>query len=224
MIIELTPALVNRGIMKHNNRIIFYRFLNGEYLLNDFEEFIYSNDDLESEIGGDVYLELVGFNTKDKNYQNRLMEFIFESIISIGEFLTWRIREMLIDFIEYPEKVKELLDKFYEWTYGLYNSEGKIVDGFKFLQNLGMNNFYWMDEGYLRMSYGDNWQIEYKRYKDDFEFYHKQLKPIAINILEAIDKERINIKGQGDYEITNLLKAELESDQIFELKHKEYIV
>jgi uncharacterized protein YbbC (DUF1343 family) len=81
-----------------------------------------------------------------------------------------------------------------------------------------------MDEGYLRMSYGDNWQIEYKRYKDDFEFYHKQLKPIAINILEAIDKERINIKGQGDYEITNLLKTELESDQIFELKHKEYIV
>jgi len=207
--------------MRESYKIEFYRFLNGEYQLKDFEELIYSNVDLESQIGSDIYLELVGFDFNDKNSQSRLIEFIFDSIITMGEFLTWRIREILIDFIERPDKIKKLLDEFYHLTCDAYNSQGEIAKGFKFLQNLGMNYFYWMDEGYLKTNYGKKWQIEYNKCKDDFGFYHEQLKPIAIKILESIDNEKIKINGQGDYEITDFLKTELESDKIFELKHKK---
>ncbi|WP_242202535.1 hypothetical protein [Aestuariivivens insulae] len=207
--------------MRDNYKIELYRFINGEYPLKDFEKMIYSHDDLDSQIGSENYLRLIGFDFKDNNSHNSLIEFLFDSIVTIADFLTWKIRELLIDFIENPDHIKNLLDEFYCLTCDAYNSQGEIVKGFKFLQNLGMNNFYWMDQGYLKTNYGKKWQIEYKKHQDEFEYYHEQLKPIAAKVLESIDSGKVKINGQGDYEITDLLKTELESDQIFELEHKK---
>ncbi len=90
-----------------------------------------------------------------------------------------------------------------------------------FSGNLGLNYFYWMDEGYLSTFNKGGLQVELKKAKGDFKFYHAQLKPIAQKILRAIESKDIEIKKFGEYLITDDLKADMESDQIFKLKHKK---
>jgi len=205
--------------METSLKFEFFKFISGEQLLSEFEEFVYSFEDLETQIGTENYLKLVSYDFDEQNL-DELMEFLLDSIVTIPEYLTWKIRQKLIDFINNPKKIKQLLDEFYYLASGAYNSQGEAVKGLRFLQNLGMNYFYWMDKGYLETNYGKKWQIEYEKNKNDFEFYHQQLKPIAVKILEAIENDDIKITGEGDYEITELLKIELESDEIFSLKHK----
>jgi hypothetical protein len=90
-----------------------------------------------------------------------------------------------------------------------------------FLEHLGLNYFWWMDEHYLRYAHRSNWKSEYRKTLDNLEFYHRQLKPIAEKILNAINQSDIKIISKGKYEITEELRQELETDKIFELKHPE---
>jgi predicted DNA-binding protein len=53
------------------------------------------------------------------------------------------------------------------------------------------------------------------------DFYHRQLKPIAEKILNAINQGDIKIISKGKYEITEELKQELEPNKIFLVKHPE---
>ena len=78
-----------------------------------------------------------------------------------------------------------------------------------------------MDESYLRYAYGSNWKSEYRKTLNNLDFYHRQLKPIAEKILNAINQGDIKIISKGKYEITEELKQELELNKIFLLKHPE---
>jgi hypothetical protein len=136
---------------------------------------------------------LIELNFKDKYSDGLLVNLITEKIIKQGDFLTWKIKELLTRFIESPHEYQSLLNEFYMLSTNAYNSQGGIAKGFKFLQNLGLNYLYWMDEGYLKTNYGKKWQIEYQKCKEDLPFYHKQLEPIASRILKALNDKEIEI-------------------------------
>ena len=206
--------------MTESNKIAIYKYLNGELTLSQFEEFVYAEKSLEEELDEDNYMYLISFNYKDKNATDSLKEFIYDRLVCEAEFETWRLSSLLNQFIETEVDIDKKLDKFYSMFYGTCNRRGEMVKGYRFLGNLGLNYFYWMDEGYLSTFYSGGLQVELKKAKGDFKFYHSQLKPIAQKILRAIESNDIEIKKFGEYFITDDLKADLESDQIFKLKHK----
>lgn len=206
--------------MTESNKIEFYKFLKGETSLSAFKDFICNQKNLEQDLNKDFYLELLGFNFKDKNSREQLEALIFGSIITEAEFETWRLKKSLNEFIESEVDIDKKLDNFYSMYCNSYDQQGELVNGYRFLGNLGLNYFFWMDEGYLKTNYGDKWQEELKKSTDDFEFYHRQLKPVAQKILCAIENKEIEIEKLGEYRISQTFKSELESDNSFKLKHK----
>jgi hypothetical protein len=189
--------------------------------LVEFESFISDTIELEHELGTDTYIGLLTFDYKSKVAIEKLGDLIFDTMVSEGEFETWTLTELLKDFISHPEKSPELLDDFHR----LYNisaaRNGDRVNGYRFLGHLALNGVYWLNEGYLRLSYGDNWQTEYDKLIKQIPFYHQQLKPIAEKILHAIAAGEIKILSRGRYTISGQLKDQLEQDKIFQLIHPD---
>jgi len=204
-----------------NNIIEFYKFLNGDKNLLDIETFVYKQTDLEQQLGNEIYLELINFDFKDKNAIDLFRQFIFQNISPEGEFETWKLKLLLNYLLTDISNIHKYLDKLYHLYCGIYQDNGQRKYQYKFLSNLGLNYLYWVDEGYMKTNYGDNWEKEYKNCFDDFEFYHRQLKPFADEILAALNENKIQILNDGTYSITEDLKAKLETETIYEIKHPD---
>lgn len=204
-----------------NNIIEFYKLLNGDTNLLVFETFVYNQTDLEQQLGKELYLELISFDFKDKNATADLRQFIFNHIVPEGQYETWKLKLLLYNFLTDFSNIHKYLDKLYHLYCGVYQDSGQRKYQFKFLSNLGLNYLYWVDEGYMKTHYGSNWEKEYKRCFDDFEFYHRQLKPFADEILSALNEKKIQILNDGTYSITDDLKTKLETEKIYELKHPD---
>ena len=207
--------------MTDENIIEFYKFLNGDTSLLEMETFVYSRTDLEQQLDANIYLELINIDFKDKHSSVRLRHFIFQHIVPEGQFETWKLKSILGAFLTDVNNIHTYLHKLYRLYCGIYQDNGQWKYQYKFLSNLGLNYFYWIDEGYLKSNYGDNWEKEYNNCFDDFAFYHRQLKPFADEILEALNDAKIRILNDGTYSITEELKAKLETEPIYELKHPD---
>ncbi len=201
-----------------NYKIEFYKFLNGDKSIEDLENFIYAQPDLELQLGNETYFSLIDLNFKDKYDKAKLPDLIKNRVIEEGQFETWKLKRILNDFLTQPEQIDLNLDKIYHLYCGVYQGNGVRRYEYKFLGNLGINYLYWTDEGYLKTFYGNNWKAEYENCSTEFEFYHKQLKNFATEIVSAIDNEEIEIFNDGTYRISNTLKNKLEIDEIYKLK------
>ena len=204
-----------------NNKLKLFEFLNDELTHLELLNFLFETKELEKELGKKIYADLLLFQYDDKNAIENLKEFLYK-IIPESEFETWKLTVLLKNFINEPKKIQEYLDIFYDLFCGTFD---KKKSGHRlryiFLEHLGLNYFWWMDEQYLRYAFGWNWKTEYRKTLNNLEFYHQQLKPIAEKILNALNQGNIKIISKGKYDITEELKQELESDKIFKLKHPE---
>ncbi len=205
--------------LSDENKMEFYKFLNGEITVSELEKFIYKESDLEQKLDKDTYLELISLDFKDKYVIATLPDFIKKKIIEEGQFETYRLRNVLNAFLTDPKNLHIYLDKLYHFYCGIYQDNAERKYEFKFLSNLGLNYLYWVDEGYMKTNYGDNWKQEYERSFNDFEFYHQQLKPFAKETLSALDTKQIVILNDGTYKISDYLKSSLETDNIYKIKH-----
>lgn len=219
------PEAVSSNIMTttstDKNLIEFYKFLNGDTTLLEIEIFVYKQPDLEQQVKKNIYLELISFDFKDKNANADLRQFIFKHVVAEGQFEMWKLKSLLNNFLTDFSNIHKYLDQLYHLYCGIYQENGQQKYQYKFLSNLGLNYLYWVDEGYMKVNYGANWEKEYKNCQDDFEFYHSQLKPFAIEVLDGLKDNRIQIFNDGTYKITEDLKAKLETDTIFQLKHPD---
>lgn len=204
-----------------NNIVEFYKFLNGDINHLDIETFVYKQTDLEEQLGKEIYSELISFDFKDKNVNIDLRQFIFKHIAPEGQYETWKLKSLLNSFLTDFSKIDKYLDKLYHLYCGVYHDNGQRKYQFKFLSNLGLNYLHWVDEGYMKINCGDNWEKEYKSCFDDFEFYHRQLKPFAVEILTDLNDNKIQILNDGTYSITDDIKAKLETEKVYVLKHPE---
>jgi hypothetical protein len=81
-------------------KIMFFRLLDGDMLVKDFEQWIYeSSDTLESELQTDFYLDLISFDYNQKDSFRQLQEKI-KIHIDANEFNIWRTKRLLTDIIE----------------------------------------------------------------------------------------------------------------------------
>jgi hypothetical protein len=206
--------------MIDNYKLEFYKYLNGDISVADIESYIFKQTtDLEQRLDTETFFNLINLNFKDQNIKTCLKAFILEQIVQEGEFETWKLKKLLNDFLTDNKKIHKYLDQLYHLYCGIYQENGKRKYEFKFLANLGLNYFYWVDEGYLKTNYGANWKKEYEKCFADFEFYHQQLKPFAEEILKALNENKIQIFNNGTYLITDSLKDKFETNKIYALKH-----
>lgn len=204
--------------LSEQQKIEFFKYLNRDISIAELENYIYADTSLEQNMGAENYLSLVSLNFKDSrvNFKN----YILENIIDEGEYETWKLKDLLTYFINNYTDLDNTLDLFYRLYCGDASGDGLTRYRYKFLANLGLNYMHWAEEGYLKTMYGQNWQEEYNKIREEgFEFYHKQLTPFAVVILAALNDGRIQIFNNGTYAIESQLKLKLESDTIYGLKH-----
>lgn len=207
------------AIVNESNKIEFFKFLNGDISISDFENFIYNTTDLEQQLDENIYFELISNDFKDKNVITRLSNLIKKEIIEEGQFETWKLRQVLKALINDSQNLPFYLDKLYHAYCGIYQDKEKRKYQLKFLANLGLNYLYWIDEAYMKVNYKDRWKQEYDKSLQNLEFYHQQLKPFAEEVLSALDNMDIVILNDGNYQIKDELKSKLETDKIYTLEH-----
>ena len=99
--------------LSDENKIEFYKFLNGDTTVSDFENFIDKDSDLEQELGKDAYLELISFDFKDKYVIATLPDVIKRKIIEEGQLETWRLKNVLNAFLTDTKNLHIQLNKLY---------------------------------------------------------------------------------------------------------------
>ena len=63
------------------NKIEFFKFLNGDKSILDLEAFIYSKSELEQQLDSETYLELINLNFREKYNKVELNDLIKNKII-----------------------------------------------------------------------------------------------------------------------------------------------
>ena len=197
--------------ISNDNKIEFYKFLNDEKSIPDLEKFIYSQAELEKQLGNEVYFELITLNFNDKYDKIKLPDLIKSKIIEEGEFETWKLKNLLNEFLSQPKNIDKLLVKFYNLYCGEYQENKPRKYEYRFLGNLGLNYIHFTDKEYSIIYQGNDAKLEYLHCYD-------QLKVFAAEILVALDNKTIVILNDGTYEITKNLRKKLESNEIYKLK------
>ena len=85
--------------MTEQIKLILYRLLDKDLSINDFEQFIYDNNQFKNEIQADFYLDLISLDYNNKGIYWDLLSKV-ESYIDKNDFNLWRTKKLLADIIE----------------------------------------------------------------------------------------------------------------------------
>ena len=205
--------------LPENLKTEFYRFLNGNLSILEIERFIYEYTELEYYIEATIYFELINFDFSSKISCDNFKDFILKNIIEEGQFETWKLKKLLSDFIAEPQNAHVHLNSFYHLYCGIYQENAPRKYEYKFLANLGLNYLYWIDEGYMKVHYGENWKREHEKALKEVGHYQYQLKPFAEAVLEALNNGKIMIHNDGKYSILEDVKTQLILKKIYNFIH-----
>lgn len=106
---------------------VFFDTLNGYKTILEFEQWVYSEEQLEGILGSDHYLDLISYNYKADGAKYGLFNLI-EKYIDKGEFEKRRIRSLLVKALDKDDKLPEILMVFYDC----------YCKGYDFLDNLAL--------------------------------------------------------------------------------------
>ncbi len=170
--------------------LIIYKLIAREIEINEFEQWVYSEKDLESLLSSDEYLDLISLTYKlpSSLYE---AEKILRPHIDIGKYYDWYLRRVLQQVIEHPTDVH----KYIEQCYDMY------CDGYGFLDNLGLG--YGLAVSVPPSDYrADSWdELESVEQKKLIEGFYPGVREEAEKVVSWLDTSKIVITGHdGDFQ------------------------
>ncbi len=106
----------------------FYRTIKGDIPIEDFEQWLYTETELEKLLHPDDYLELVSLHFKKSGTKYELIR-VLKNQVDLGDYETYKLVELL-------KKAKEKTDQL---PYILMNFYKLYCHGYYFLDELGLN-------------------------------------------------------------------------------------
>lgn len=172
-------------------RTHFYLFLNRELSIEDFEQWVYSNRDLEKQLKSKDYFDLLSFNFKQKDADYELRKRL-EQHISLLDFDNWHIRRLLNDLITEERDPVDVIKHLYD----LYCS------GYGFLREVGLPYVLGIND-IPRLAEKALWNEQaFEAKRKVLDSYLSDLKLKSTRLLEALDKGDIKIVVAGQYQIS----------------------
>ena len=180
--------------MEENTLEVFeltiYKLINRDFSLSEFEQWVYSNSELETILEAQEYLELISLNYKTPSSLYEA-EKILKKYINIGKYHTWRVTEVLKKIIDRPSDVHKYIEECYE----LY------CEGFGFLQNLGIGyglTITVLPSHYKRESWNELNHLEQRQLIDSF---YPNVAEEAKKVIGWFDSGKVVIIGHdGTYQ------------------------
>lgn len=98
----------------------FFLLLYGDMSLPDFEQWVYTNKNLELAVSEDDYLELITFGYRQTGAKYELPR-IVDKHIAHAEYEKWKALRLLYSALKRDEKLPQILIEFYELYYRGYD-------------------------------------------------------------------------------------------------------
>ena len=170
--------------------IIIYKLIAREIEINDFEQWVYSEKDLESLLSSDEYLDLISLSYKQPSSLYEA-EKILKRHINVGKYYEWNLRRIIQKVIDRPTDAH----KYIEQCYDMY------CDGYGFLDNLGLG--YGLSITVPPSDYGaSTWdKLETPEQKKLIENFYPGVREEAERVINWLDTNKIVLTGHdGDYQ------------------------
>lgn len=106
---------------------IFFKVMHGKVPIRDFEQWVYTNEQLEALLPEDDYMELLSFNYQQRGAKYLLFH-LLSRLVSLGEYETYKLRLLLESARHRNMELPGVLEQLYERYYR----------GYTFLQSLGL--------------------------------------------------------------------------------------
>lgn len=94
--------------MQETDKERILNFLLRNESISDFESWVYNDSNLESRIGSELYLELIGINYNDKFVVDDLSKIIMGNYISQDDFVDFKFKKVLLASGWYPNRKIEV--------------------------------------------------------------------------------------------------------------------
>lgn len=98
----------------------FFKFLNKEISIADFEQWVYATNELETVLSADMYQELIAFNYQSRYVLATLFPILMECL-DFPKFETYRIIYLLDLIIEHDDLWKKAVNDLYHEYIESYN-------------------------------------------------------------------------------------------------------
>lgn len=186
-----------------------YRFLNGEITAAQLQQWLDAHPLSAEGLSEECWWYCMAPEFRDINV-SRHREWLFARGVDEGAFETWRLIRLLEEMLASPDGLPEALDNCYSLYCGVLQEDGSRRYQYRFLGHIGLNYCWWLEEGYLRTTHGDQWEEAYQQALTEIPAHHEMLKPTIKTVLDALKAGEIRIFKDGTYDIPDALKGELE--------------
>lgn len=153
----------------------YFKLLENEISIKEFEHWLYDSEWLEKELGEDIYLDWISidYNSKAAKHEIRIL---LTSNIGIERFETLKMIRLLNVLIERKGREIDALIELYDLYCG----------GYHFLQELGINYGLGLIEPY---------KVEVEKPSKLIDSYYPKVKDLAISIKDLLENGTIKLLG-----------------------------
>jgi hypothetical protein len=155
-------------------KLMFFRLIRGETTIQDFEKWLYSENELETLLSKNDYYRLISIDFRKNSSKHEVIK-VINDYINIGEYETYDLVELLEEAQQKTEKLPEILLKFYDLYCG----------GYYFLQTLGIVYGLSFDTHFLDGNSYVSW----------LELSKVQQRNIIDGLSSELDEELETVKG-----------------------------
>lgn len=166
----------------------FYNTIIGNIPIEEFESWIYHDNEVESLFPEEDYMELISFNYKENGAKNELIRLLTSKYIDLGEYEKWKLLNKLKNALEGDEYLSKILIEFY----GLYCS------GYELLNDLGLGYGLTIKvppAKYKVWTWEEMNEIEKKELINSF---YPQIESDIKRVIDWIEKGKIILTGKTD--------------------------
>lgn len=174
----------------NNFELTIYKLIAKEIEISEFEQWVYSEKNLEELLNSEEYLSLISLSYKlpSSLYE---AEKILKRYIDIGKYYDWYLRKVLQKIIEHPDNVH----KYIEQCYDMY------CDGYDFLDNLGLGYGLAITVPPSNYNTGTWDKLETHEQKNLIESFYPDIINETKKVIHWLDTKKIIITGHdGSYQ------------------------
>jgi hypothetical protein len=168
-----------------NIQIKFFKLLNNELSVEDFEQWVYKTTEIETHFDPADYIEFISLNFKARHFIHEMKK-IVDKYLDYGEFEKRKIDKVLNDLINKTDDFAKSLIA----TYDLY------CDGYGFLDNIGLgygltfaNEFY---------EFADWTKLSSEHKNERIEATYDGVKFEAEKVRDWLEKKKVVLTGEVD--------------------------
>jgi hypothetical protein len=177
--------------LPENIKHYFFDTLNGKVTLEEFEQWVYSNKELEAILDENDHLELISFNFKKNGAKYELVKLLSGKYIDLGEYEKWKLLNNLKTALKRDEQLGLILREFYD----LY------CRGYAFLNDLGLGYGLTIEVPPSPKYKVDTWEeLSDSEKQELLDSFYPQLEFDIKRAIEWIENERLKFTGHYEYE------------------------